>query len=275
MIDEPDPVVYEKIADSIAGFGSAAIPVLEKVSENSFDPFILERLEDLIEKIHFDGILNDITRWKGSENHDLLQLMQILSKFHFRSTDMVAFNNRITEMQREIWLELNENLTSLECVRLVNHFMFRSWGFSNDSPGLPEPGNFFLSKVLEGKKAHPLTLGVLYLGLCQRLTLPVFYVGLPDNFILAYTNQVRFNPLSDPGEILFYINPLLEGVIFNRKEIDRFLKTNNMPPQPEYYQAFDNLRVAALIVSVIKDIYERNDDQERILAVNRMAQILS
>jgi len=275
MIDDPDPVVYEKIAESITGFGSAAIPVLEKVSENTFDPPILERLEELIEKIHIDGIFNDLHRWKGSENHDLLQLMQILSKFHSRSIDMIALNNRITAMQREIWLELNENLTSLECVRLVNHFMFRSWGFSNDNSGTIEPGNFFLDKVLDRKKVHPLTLGVFYLAVCQRLTLPVFYVGLPDNFIIAYTSQPRFTPIFDSGEILFYINPLLDGVIFNRSEIDRFLKTNNMPPQPEYFQAFDNLRVAGLIISVLKSIYERNDDQLRISAVNRIAQILA
>ncbi len=273
MIDDPDPVVYEKISESITGFGSAAIPILENVAESTFEPEVLERLKELIEKIHTEGIVNDLHRWKASENQDLIQLLQILSKFHFRNIDMLALNDRIAAMQREIWLELNEHLTSFETVRLVNHFMFRTWNISPASTDVFKPDHFFLNKILDSHKAHAVILGTLYLGLCQRLTLPVFYVGLPDNFILAYTSQPRFSPIFGPGEILFYINPLLEGVIFNKTEIDRFLKTNNMAPKPEYYQAFDNLRVARLIAGIMQNLYQDEGSQLKKEAVNRMMQV--
>jgi hypothetical protein len=273
MIDDPDPEVYEKIFESITGFGSAAIPVLENVAENTFDPEVLERLQELIEKIHTEGIVNDLQRWKVSENHDLIQLLQILSKFHFRNIDMLALNDRIVALQREIWLELNEHLTSFECVRLVNHFMFRSWSISPANTGIFKPEHFFLNKILESRKVHPAILGTLYLGFSQRLTLPVFYVALPDNFILAYASQPRFNPSFDPGEALFYINPLLDGVIFNKIEIDRFLEINNMIPQPEYYQAFDNLRVAKLIIGLMRNLYQDEGNHLKKEAVNRMIQV--
>lgn len=274
MLDEPDPSTYQKISDSIVNFGSAAIPVLEKVSENTFDAQILERLGELIHRIHTDGILHDLHRWKSTEAHDLIQLLQILSKYHFRSLDMVALNERITAMQREIWLELNENLTSLECVRLVNHFLFRSWNLVVDSSNMLEPANFFLSNVLESKKAHPALFGALYLGLCQRLTLPVFYVGLPENFILAYSSQPVFQPEFKSGPILFYINPLLDGVIFNKTEIERFLKTQQMLPKPEYFEATENSRVALLLIREMQKIYAGIGDQDRINDSQRMAEIL-
>jgi hypothetical protein len=274
MLDEPDPAVYEKISDSITSLGSGAIPVLEDVAENSFDPEILNRLEDLIRTIHAEGIINDLQRWKVSENHDLIQFLQILSKYHYRKLDMVQLNDRIAAMQKEIWLELNENLTSLECVRLVNHFVLRTWSILPDSSNLLEADLFFLNKVLENKKAHPAALGTFYLGFCQRLTLPVFYVGLPENFILAYTSQPHFKPEFKPGEILFYINPLLEGVIFNKVEIERYLEQHEIPVQPQFFEVADNLRVGVLVLREMQKIYHGSGEQNRVSEVQRMIGII-
>lgn len=274
MLDEPDSRLYEEISDSITNLGSGVIPVLENYAENTFDPHILERVEELIHKIHSEGIINDILRWKGSETHDLIQLLQILSKYHFRGLDMVQLNERIAAMQKAIWLELNENLTSLECVRLVNHFVFQTWNLSPDSSNMLEPDLFFLNKVLDGKKAHPATLGAIYLGVCQRLTLPVFYVGLPENFILAYTSQPMFKPQSITGEILFYLNPLLEGVIFNKSEIERFLKKQEMTSKPHYFETADNLRVALLMLREMQKIYHGSGNHNRVSDVQRMIGIL-
>jgi hypothetical protein len=274
MLDEPDARLYEEISDSITNLGSGAIPVLEQFAENTFDPQILERIEELIHKIHSEGIINDIQRWKGSETHDLIQFLQILSKYHFRNLDMVQLNDRITAMQKAIWLEMNENLTSLECVRLVNHFVFRTWNLVPDSSNMLEADLFFLNKVLENKKVHPATLGALYLGICQRLTLPVFYVGLPENFILAYTSQPMFKPQFIPGEILFYLNPLLEGVIFNKSEIERFLEKQEMTPKPHYFETTVNLRVALLMLREMQKIYHGNGDLGRMSDVQRMISVI-
>jgi hypothetical protein len=274
MLDEPDARLYEEISDSITNLGSGVIPVLENYAENTFDPQILERVEELIHKIHSEGIGNDIQRWKVSEAHDLLQFLQILAKYHFRGLDMVQLNERITAMQMTIWLELNENLTSLECVRLINHFVFQTWNLSPDSSNMLEPDLFFLNKALDGKKAHPATLGAIYLGVCQRLTLPVFYVGLPDNFILAYTSQPLFKPEFKPGEILFYINPLLDGVIFNKLEIERFLKNHEIPSQPQFFEVAGNLRVGILMLREMQKIYHGSGEQHRVSEVQRMIELL-
>mgnify|MGYP002619784419 CR=1 FL=1 len=274
MLDDPDPVVYEKISDSILNLGSGAIPVLQEVAENSFDPLVLERLNELICNLHSEGIINDLQRWKNSENQDLIQLLQILSKFHQPELDMVKFNERITAMQKEIWLELNENLTSLECVRLVNHFFYKTWGFISENANNHEPDLFFLNKSLEGKKTHPATLGAFYLGMCQRLTLPVFYVGLPENFILAYTSQPLYKPDFKPGTILFYLNPLLNGVIFNKTEIDVFLKNHNIASRPEYYEASGNIQVAILMLNEMRNVYESKNAHEKIGYIQKMIAVM-
>lgn len=274
MLDDPDPVVYEKISDSILNLGSGAIPVLQEVADNSFDPLVLERLNELIYNLHSEGIINDLQRWKNSENQDLIQLLQILSKFHQPGLDMVMFNERITAMQKEIWLELNENLTSLECVRLVNHFFYKAWGFASENTNLHDPELFFLNRVLEGKKAHPATFGAFYLGICQRLTLPVFYVGLPENFILAYTSQPVYKPDFKPGTILFYINPLLNGVIFNKSEIDVFLKNHDIVSRPGYYEASGNIRVAILMLNEMRIIYESKNANEKIGKIQKMIAVM-
>jgi hypothetical protein len=274
MIDEPDPVLFEKISDSITSLGSAAIPVLEDVKENTFDNEVLQRLEKIIQSIHAEGIANDIQRWKTSGNPDLLQFLQILSKYHSRNLDMIRLNELLTAMQKNVWLELNENLTSLECIRLINHFVFQTWGLVSDETNMLAPDVFFLNQIIEDKKAHPVVLGAFYLAICQRLSLPVFYVGLPDNFILSYTRQPVFKPNFKPGEILFYINPLLQGVIFNRVQIDRFLENHKIPPKPGYYEALDNLPVAALLLKEMQKIYVAGSEQQCINDLQRFIDIV-
>ncbi len=274
MLDEPDAVLYEKIFQSIVRMGAPALALLEEARENTLETFMGEKLEELIRTIHTDVILEDLVSWKSSATLDILQLMQLLCRFHYRNLDTIRLNERVTSMQKAIWLEINEDLTSLECVRLVNHFVFRTWEFKSDTANLLEAGIFFLNKVIDNKTAHPATLGALYLGLCQRLSLPVYYVALPENFILVYTGQKAFNSNIEPAEVLFYINPLLEGVIFNRNEIERFLNNHEIQTKPHYFEPSGNLRVASLILREMQKIYQGTGDQGRISSVNRLLRFI-
>lgn len=274
MLDEPDPLLYSKISETILNLRPEVMPALEESLDNVFDPLVTERLEEIIREIHSGNIVSDIRKWRRSEEHDLIQLLQILSKYHFRRLNMVDFNNQIAAMQRSIWLELNEHLTSLECIRLVNHFVFQTWGLKPSNTNMLDVNNFYLNKVLENKAAYPATLGAFFLGVCQRLTLPVYYVALPENFILAYKTNTGYQPRLTPGGILFYINPLLDGVIFNRVEIERFLKTHKMPEKPHYFEPADNLRVASLLLREMQKIYQGTGDQANIINISKLIRVV-
>lgn len=274
MIDEPDPLLYSKISESILNHGPEILPVLEESLDNVFDPVVSVRLEDIIRELHSRNMVADIRKWRYSEEHDLIQLLQILSKFHFRRLNMVEFNDRIAAMQRSIWLELNEHLTSLECIRLVNHFVLQTWGLKPSNTNMLDANIFFLNRVLDNKTAYPATLGAFYLGICQRLTLPVYYVALPENFILAYKTNISYDPRLTPGGVLFYTNPLLDGVIFNKVEIERFLKNHQMPEKPHYFEPTDNLRVASLLLREMQRIYQGTGDQANIINVGKLIRVV-
>lgn len=270
MLDEPDINLYGKISQSIINIGDPAMEMLEEAKENTFDPDMSERLEEVILAIHTNNIKEDLKAWKHSYNKDILQLLQILNKFHNRRLDTLELNNRVNSMHKVIWLEMNEDLTSLECIRLVNHFVFRTWQYKPDTSGKPETDLFFLNNAINNKTAHPSILGALYLGLCQRLNLPVYYVALPENFILAYTSQTSFKPAIETTIVLFYTNPLLEGIIFNMSEIEKFLKNHDVISKPEFFEPADNLLVASLLLREMKELYQASGNQMKINGVNQL-----
>jgi regulator of sirC expression with transglutaminase-like and TPR domain len=274
MLDEPDSVLFEKISASIINFGSGALTILDNALDDSFDPLISSRLRDLIDHIHTDTIVHDLKRWKSSLNQDVFQLMIILASYYNRNLNAADLNEKINGLQKQIWLELNENLTSLECVRLVNHFIFQTWKFRRNDDNLLNTDLLFVNSFLEGKTGSSSMLGAFYLGMCQRLSLPVFFIELPDNFILAYTRQALFSSKFKPGQVFFYINPLLDGVIFNKSEIERFLKTSNIPSKPHYFEPCTNLRVASLLLRELRNYFVGSMDDHRVNQVQRMLAVV-
>ncbi|HBS20538.1 MAG TPA: hypothetical protein DEA66_06800, partial [Flavobacteriales bacterium] len=66
------------------------------------------------------------------------------------------------KLKRNVWLELNEELTALEQVRILNHVLYDIEGFTNAKSGQPEPKRALLGEVMAECKGNPLGLGILY-----------------------------------------------------------------------------------------------------------------
>ena len=131
--------------------------------------------------------------------------------------DMEALRADYAKLKRNVWLELNEELTALEQVRILNHILYDVEHFTNAKSGQPDPSQALLGEVMSERKGNPLGLGILYLSLAQDLNLPIHGVNLPNHFILCYCDEHHvhheFNAPDNqtPGGVLFYINPFSQG----------------------------------------------------------------
>lgn len=266
LLDDPDEVIYSQVKDRFVTLGPPAIPHLETAWENSFDAIMQKRIEAIIHTIQFESLQKALKAWASEEQDDLLKGVLLLSRYQYPDLDEVKVRKQLAQIKQDVWLELHEDLTALEKVKIINHILFEVHQFSGNITNYHAPQNSFINNVLETRKGNPLMLSVIYVLICKELQVPVYGINLPQHFVLAYMNEsanlVDVNNLS--GNILFYINPFSKGLVFNQKDIDQFLKQLNIEPEAKYYQPCSNVDIVKRCINNLVFSYEKLGYVEKV-----------
>ncbi|MBK9321208.1 MAG: transglutaminase family protein [Bacteroidetes bacterium] len=239
LLDDSDHEVYGHIEEKLISMGNQVIPFLEDAWSNAFDPILQQRIAHIVHKIQFDTLVEDLKLWIHTSEDNLLGGAILIARYQYPELDQEKINLFISQVKKDIWLELNESLTALEQVNILNHIFFTKYGFSGNTSNYHAPQNSYINCVIESKKGNPLALSILYLLVAQSLGLPVYGVNLPEHFILTYL-EVREGEEGNTGKILFYINPFSKGSVFGKGDIDQFVKKLNLDPQNSYYKPCSN-----------------------------------
>ncbi|MBN2237829.1 MAG: transglutaminase family protein, partial [Bacteroidales bacterium] len=228
LLDDPDLAVYNQVEERILNFGEGAIDLLEEAFKKSHDLELTVRIEALTQKIQFKSVYHKLEEWKVNGQFSLFDAAIIVASMHYARLDTVSLRKEMDRITRDVWLEMNEELTPLERVQILNHIFFEIYAFSGNKGNLSSPANSIIKDVLDEKKGNSVSLSILYLEIARRLNMPIYGIDLPQNFVLAYVNNESV--LSAKHRVLFYINPFNKGVIFTKKDIDNFLKQINEQP---------------------------------------------
>lgn len=247
LLDDPDIAVFSQVEGRILNFGEEAIDMLEETSKFSIDKNVSNRIDELIKKIHFNSVYSMLVEWKLNDQSSTFEAGLCISLMTYPKMDVDALRNLMDKITRDVWLEMNEELTPLEKVQILNHIFFEIYLFNGNKGNLIAPQNSLIKDVLESKKGNSISISILYLEIARRLNMPIYGVDLPQNFVLAYINDDSV--LSAKHRVLFYINPFNKGIIFTKKDIDAFLKQINEKSNSAYYQICDNVIVVKRLLS--------------------------
>jgi regulator of sirC expression with transglutaminase-like and TPR domain len=265
LLDDPDLDIFNNIKDRLMSYGEEVIPELESAWEASFNNLVQNRIEDIIHNIQFTNIRTKLEAWAGKVDPSLMEGAILIAKYQYPDLDEERIINKIEVIKRDIWLELNPNLTALEKVRVMNHIIFEIHGFSGNTVNFHAPQNSYLNNVLESKKGNPLSLSILYSVIAQSLGLPVYGVNLPEHFILAYKDEFEDLELEDhPYGVLFYINTFSKGTVFGKREIDTFLRQINMQPLDMFYEPCTNIDIVRRMLRNLIAAYEKLGYPEKV-----------
>jgi regulator of sirC expression with transglutaminase-like and TPR domain len=268
LLDDPDETIYSQVKERFVTLGPPAIPHLETAWENSFDAIMQKRIEIIIHTIHFEALQAALKTWAHEEQDDLLKGVLLLSRYQYPDIDENKIRKQLHQIRQDVWLELHEDLTALEKVKILNHILFEVHQFSGNITNYHAPQNSFINNVLETKKGNPLMLSVIYMLICKELDIPVYGINLPQHFVLAYLNDfanlMDMSTKSFSNNILFYINPFSKGLMFNQKDIDQFLKQLNIQPEPKYYQPCSNIEIVSRCLANLVFSYEKLGYLEKV-----------
>lgn len=252
LIDDPDPSVFEVVNNKLLNSGTDIVPNLEKAWEEAVNTSLQNRIESIIQQIQFNDTKSRLIDWKNKGYEDMLEGAFLIAKYQYPDLEWQFINDSIDTIKKDVWLELNDNLTALEKVKIINHILYDVFGLSRNSSNFHSPQNYYINNVLELKKGNPITLSIIYASISQRLGLPIYGINLPKNFILAYQDELFIREKEDEDSILFYINPYNKGAVFGRKEINYFIEQQKIEKKKSYFVPCSNLEIIKrLIVSLI------------------------
>jgi len=248
LLDDPDEEIFTNVKDRLLSYGQEVIPVLEYAWEqgNSFNHIVQTRIENIIHKIQLEKINNELVDWAKSGATDLLRGAFILAKYQYPDLNEEKIKIKLDQITQDVWLELNDNLTALEKVKVLNHIVYEVHGFSGNTANFHDPENSYINHLMESKKGNPLSLSIIYCIIAQKLEIPIFGVNLPQHFILAYqSNNILTPNFSEEIQhnVLFYVNPFSKGSVFAKKEIDNYLKQVGIKEDPKYYKPCNNIDI--------------------------------
>ncbi|MEO0312661.1 MAG: hypothetical protein RIQ89_2318 [Bacteroidota bacterium] len=270
LLDDTDEEIYNHIQEQLLNFGKAAIPVLETAWNSSLDAIMQHRIEHIIHRIQFEDLLREMQVWAETGYTDIIKGCLLVSRFQYPDLNEQQVRQSLEKIKRDAWLEMNDELTALEQVKVLNRIFFDIHGFSGNTQNYHAPQNSLINIALETKKGNPLMLSILYLEIAQSAGLPVFGVNLPEHFILGYKDDLRTVPEKNNNEILFYINPFSKGDIFGRKEIDRFLKQLNIPPDNMYYNPCNTKEMIQRLIRNLINSFTKLGQMDKVAELEQL-----
>jgi regulator of sirC expression with transglutaminase-like and TPR domain len=254
LLDDPNEVIFNTVEEELLKEELGVIDELEKAWEGSRNDVFQRRIENIIHTLQLKDVKSLLSKWIKEGAKDLLYGAFIIAKYQFPELVYDELNQKIDRIRRDVWLELNDHLTALEKVRIMNHILFDIHKFVRNNSNFFAPQNSYINEVIENKKGNPISLSIIYSVIAQRLGLPVYGVNLPKNFILCYLDDHVIDQQDD--EVMFYINPVNKGAILGRREIEYFLKQQKLKSEYSYFNPCSNFDIVKRLLFNLSYAYE-------------------
>lgn len=277
LLDDPDENIFQHVHDILIQIGVEAIPYLEKSwEENKYTGLYQERIETLIDTIHFNQIKTDLTNWNDSDK-EILDGWITLTKWQFPGINEKNIIEKIEEIKNDIWIEIKGKQTAQEKILTFNKVFYTNYKFQGNTKNYHSPINSFIHTVLETKHGNPLSLAILYSKIAQMLQMPIYGVNLPNHFILAFVEtKTPINDLKkiNKSDILFYINAFSNGSILNEKDIYSFLKQLKIEPNDSFFIPCSNKTILFRIITNLISSYQQLGNKKKVEQLIQLKEIL-
>lgn len=265
LLDDPDKEVFQTVSDKIIHYGKDIIPKLEQFWETTADGTVQERIENIIHKVNFNEVYAGFENWNKAEKPSLLNGSLLMAHYRFPQIDEESIRKTIKSIYQSCWLELNNYLTPLEQINIVNSIFYNMYKFKGSDLEENKPNHYFINEVIETRQGNNYSLGVLYQILCEMLDLPVYAIQIPKQYILAYYDTLHdfFKKENEPiHKIQFYIDPS-NGMIYTQNDVDVFIKKYEIETDDNTFLPLSNKEILYKNIEALLQVYQLLEDDEK------------
>ncbi|HPI00030.1 MAG TPA: transglutaminase family protein [Chitinophagaceae bacterium] len=277
LVDDPDEEIFSTVSDKIISYGSGIIPNLEHLWETVPDEAVQERIEGLIHRLQYTDLQTECSNWNKYNSNDLLAGALLVAKYRYPDVDQTVAIQDVEKIRRNIWLELNNYLTSLEQANVIHSILYNYYQLKGNEIKYTAVDEFCIQKVLATKKGNVITNGILYLVLADLLNLPVRAINIPRQFILIFLKEdyvLDVDTTSIAEHIHFYIDPLT-GQLFTQKDIENYFKRIAVPIIPSYFKSISNKKIIQVLLEEFSKCYDNDIDRYKKNELLALANLLN
>jgi len=226
FIDDADEETFQSVAHHITACGPKILPHLLFLQETDPKEIVQQRTHALIEKISFDYTIIQLVNWANSSYPSLWKGMILLNEYIVPSTDQISLLNEFYTIKRRVWLELNDYLTPLEQIHIINKSLYQHEGFHISETNYNDSNEFLLENLLIKKKCNSFLMGIFYHLICVSLEIPIVLLRIQSKMVLAYAFQDHyFGNIYNENRYVFFVDPI-SGQSFSSVSIDTQLIMN-------------------------------------------------
>ena len=235
LIEDPDENVYQSITKRFIGFGQAVIPILNEFQQLTEDPVQVSKISSIISNISVKCLEDAAISWKNNGDQSVLEASLFIAAYLNLENDRDQLFFEIEKIRKTIWLELNDYLTPLEEINIINKIIFGHFNYRGIKMDLNAISDFDPGILLINKVSNTFPLGSLYLIVCEMLGISVMPAHIPKQNLLCYVEEGSSIISIEGSDILFYLDPL-NGQIYTHKDIDTYVKKMNLVHPPVVFK---------------------------------------
>ena len=266
LLDDSDSEVINEIRSRIINWGLEAVPHLEKEWEfYGENPLVQEKIEDLIQDLHFGNLFKNFEKWISEGGRDLLEGLWLISRINYPESDIQWMRVEINNIFMEIWVNTHEDMHPADFLKILNDILFNKLGFRPNVKNFHSPANSMFNQVLENRRGNPVSLSCVYILLAEKLGIPLFGVNLPFLFVTV---------LNHP-DYRYYVNPFNKGQTFVKKDIEEYLKQIKIESKPEYFEPCTNTDIIKRILTNLSYAYHKKGDLIHLNQVSRIIDMIN
>lgn len=205
LLSDDDPRVLHLLEEKFAEMGADGLAFLEATAHGT-DAAAAHGAKQILGTIRQRDAEETFAKFCATRDSqlDLERACWLLARTRYPELDERPYRARLDQMARELRERLVGRETPRATIEVGSRYLFRTLGFRGNREDYHDADNSYLNRVLDRRLGIPITLGVVYMLIAQRLNLPLVGVGLPGHFLLKWqsaTAQFFVDAFND-GQIL-------------------------------------------------------------------------
>ncbi len=240
LLADDDPAVSEPIRRRLVSGGPATAAWLRGHRWHP-DPAVRRKVGRLLQAM---GRAAAETAWgaflsRQGEGIDLEEGAWSFVRTRYPDAPVEAYRAQLDDWAGTLRESMASATTGSAMLERINQFLFGELGFRGNEEDYYDPGNSYLNLVMDRRKGIPITLGVVYLLVSRRLSLPVTGIGMPGHFLCRYQTAREEH----------YIDAFHEGRLLTRADCVRRLRQFSVEHDESVLQPLSPRRILHRMVS--------------------------
>jgi regulator of sirC expression with transglutaminase-like and TPR domain len=264
LLSDEDDRIVRTISGKLITIGPAAVPLLQEAEIEQ--PEMADRIASVLEEIRWGKLEEELVELAALPDKAMsLEAGAFLIARHaYAALDVSRYRERLDTMAHEVRARIGLRASGEETVNALNRYMFAEQGFKGNTKNYYELENSYLNCVMDRRVGIPISLSVVYLLIGQRLSLPLFGIGMPGHFLVKY----------DSDRYKIFIDCFNGGALLTEKNCARFLTEAGYGFDDKYLQPSPVRAILSRMVKNLLAIYAKLDEPVKTSRLTRFMEIL-